>query len=134
MPKIKRKRRKKKSRYHRGDYISTKTGVTYKYRSSWEFKFMEHLDVDSDIISWTYEAVKIPYVSNSKTKKIRNYYPDFLIESKSEGYKLIEIKPFKKILQPKIVKKTIAASDWCRKNNIKFCIITENKLKKLGLL
>jgi hypothetical protein len=131
---MKKRRKKKKSRYKKGEYTSTKTGLVSKYRSGWECKFMEYLDINPDIISWAYEAIKIPYVSNQKTGKLRNYLPDFLVESASEGYKLIEIKPHKKVFQAKVVKKTLAAGDWCRKNNIKFSIITERELKSLGLL
>ena len=73
-------KRKRKSHYHRGDYVSQKSGETHTYRSGWEFLLMKYLDADQDIVSWSYESIVIEYVSNSKTGRRRKYYPDLYVE------------------------------------------------------
>ena len=65
----KKKKRRRKSRYHRGEYTSVKTGQLCKYRSGWEQKYMEHLDANPDVVEWSYEKLIIEYISNQKTKK-----------------------------------------------------------------
>lgn len=130
MPK---RKRKKKGHYHKGDYVSTKTGATCSYRSGWELLYLKHLDSNDDVISFEYEKLVIPYVSNKKTGKLRKYYPDFFVV-KTDGNYLVEIKPSKRVHQAKVAKKLLAAGDWCRENNVTLLVITEKELKQLGLL
>ena len=136
MATIKRKRRrhKRKGRYHTGIYVSTKTGQQCKYRSGWELKYMEWLDAHAAVKSFGYEVVKIPYVSNLKTKKLRTYYPDFLIEFNDGSLLLVEIKPSKKLVQAIVRKKLAAAEEWCSAHGATFQVITEHELKVMGLL
>lgn len=128
-----RRKRKKKGHYHRGTYISPLAGEC-KYRSGWEQKYMEHLDSNADVVSWSYEKLVIEYVSNQKTKKIRKYYPDFQVEYNDGTKVVVEIKPSRKLDQATIVKKIRAAKEWCTANNMTYKILTEHELKDLGLL
>lgn len=127
-------RRKKKGRYHRGDYVSSKMGVSYRYRSGWEEKFMAYLDSNPEVKSWTYEATVIEYISNVRTKKVRRYYPDFYVKYQNDIEEIIEIKPKRKIEQSVVKKKIEAAKQWCSDHRMTYRIITEIELKDIGLL
>jgi hypothetical protein len=126
------RKKKRKKRYHTGVHESPKAG-SCKYRSGWELKYMMHLDTNVDVISYGYESIKIPYVSNTRTKKIRTYYPDFVVE-RSTGKTVVEIKPKKRLTQARVIKKLKAAETWCRDHGMTLEIITETELKLLGLL
>ena len=134
MPKVGKRHRKRKSHYHTGMYVSTKTGKSCKYRSGWELLYMQWLDVNVDVRAWSYEGVIIPYVSNVRSKKMRRYFPDFLVEYKDAHVELVEIKPAKRVHQANVHKKLMAAGDHCRAHGWSMVILTEIELKGLGLL
>lgn len=129
-----RKKRKKRGHYQRGEYTSTKTGQVCKHRSGWERKYMEWLDANPEVHSWSYELIAIEYTSNKKTGKVRKYYPDFSVTYVDGTHKLIEVKPKRKLDQAVIVKKAMAAVEWCRTHCMTYEIVTEVQLKELGLL
>lgn len=132
-PKV-RRRRKGFKRAKRGFYTSTKTGRTHEYRSGWEARYFAHLDADPSILTWDYESLRIPYVSNTKSIRMRTYIPDLLVE-RSDGTKaLIEIKPARKVDQAMNVKKFAAARFWCAERGMTFEVVTEVELKALGLM
>jgi hypothetical protein len=95
---------------------------------------LQYLDIDEKVVSYTYEKTVIPYISNLRTKKVRKYYPDFLITYVDGTQKLVEIKPSKRLEQGRVVKKINAAREWCKLNGITFEILTEVGLKALGLM
>lgn len=128
------KKNRKRRGYHRGEYTSSKTGSTCRYRSGWEEKLMVHLDADPQVLTWTYEQTIIEYVSNIRTKKIRRYYPDFYVKYQDGREEIIEVKPKRKLAQRMIIKKINAAKAWCESRGIKFSIITEVQLKEMKLL
>lgn len=130
----KRKRRKRKSRYHRGEYTSTKTGQVCHYRSGWELSYLQWLDLNPLVSAYTYEPFKIPYVSNVKTGKTRGYIPDVLIELVDGDKFLVEIKPARKVMQATVQKKLTAGKLWCLEHGALMVVITEIELKSLGLL
>jgi len=109
----KRKRRKRKSRYITGIYKSVKCLNEIRYRSSWEFYVCKFLDEQLDVISYEYESIKIPYISNIKTKRIRNYIPDFVVNYIDGSKKIIEVKRKTAINNDIVVKKAEAARKWC---------------------
>lgn len=76
--------------WSKGEYVSTKTGKTLYYRSSWERRYMEFLDSDDSVETWDYEFMFIPYVLNEVE---RNYVPDFYVKLNDGTQKLVEIKP-----------------------------------------
>ena len=126
-------KKRKKSRYNRGTYVSKIAGEC-KYRSGWEQKYMEYLDADKNVTTWSYEKLIIEYVSNNKTKKIRKYYPDFQVEYANGEKVVIEIKPSRKLKQLNVLKKIKAAIAWCIENDMIYKILTEVELKKLGVI
>src|ERR1700688_72277 len=131
---VRKRRRKRKSRYHRGTYVSVKSGQSCSYRSGWELQYMQWLDACPTVKDWSYESVIIPYVSNSKTGKIRKYWPDFLVEYIDNHQELVEIKPSKRLVQAKVKKKLAAAGDHCRAHSLTLVVLTERELVGLGLL
>ena len=118
-------------------------------RSLWERKFCKYLDRNRNVIRWTFESIKIPYISPLDNKP-HMYIPDFLIETKDTAgtieTTIIEIKPKKQTVQPEMKKKSkrtfmtesatfvvnqakwISAREYCKKNDIKFKILTEDEL------
>jgi hypothetical protein len=119
------------------------------YRSSWEAKVMNWLDLNPDIISWASEELIIPYKSPVDGRWHR-YFPDFLVKSRTRDGKLktilIEVKP-KKQTQPPEPKKRVtkqyiqevttwgvneakwkAATEYCADRGWDFKLLTEDHL------
>lgn len=119
-------------------------------RSLWERKFCKYLDENINIIKWSFETLKIPYVSPAD-KKVHSYIPDFIVEKKNKDGSvdtiIVEIKPEKQTVKPKITKrkkkKTIlqenltyeinkskweSAKNFCDAHDWKFVILTEKEL------
>ncbi len=132
--KRRRTRRKRKGHYHTGVHISPKSGQECKYRSGWELEFMKWLDAEDNVVTYRYEDVAIPYVSNVRTGKTCRYFPDFLVTYRNESQVLIEIKPAKRVPQANVQKKLKAAEVWCREHQVTLVVLTEVELKGLGLL
>lgn len=133
IPKKMKKKKKRRGHYNRGEYTSPIAGLC-KHRSGWELAYMKYLDENPDVTKWEYEKLKIEYVSNTRTGKIRNYIPDFYVEYSDGRREVVEIKPQRKLDQAIIKKKTSAAQSWCFNMGIIFVIITEVELKILNLL
>ena len=119
-------------------------------RSLWERKFCKYLDTNRNVIRWTFESIRIPYISPLDNKP-QMYIPDFLIEIKNKDGEvetiLIEIKPKKQTKKPEMKKskksfltetrtfmineaKWISAKKYCDDNDIKFQILTEDEIFK----
>jgi hypothetical protein len=129
---VKKKKRRKRG-YRRGIHVSPIAGEC-RYRSSWEEKYMNYLDNNLDVATWSYEKLVIEYVANKSTNKIRKYYPDFFVELRNGDRLLIEIKQKRKLQTLIVKKKTDAAKKWCSFNNAIFLILTEVELKEMGIL
>lgn len=130
----KKRARRRKKRYHTGTYVSSKTGQECKYRSGWELTYLRYLDSHAEVRSFVYEGVKIPYVSNLRSGKLRTYYPDFYVEFNDGSGQLVEIKPAKRVHQAVVQKKLKAAEQWCRERGVALVVLTEVELKVMGLL
>lgn len=119
-------------------------------RSQWEAAFMQYCDINPSILLWGSEPVAVPYFDPIK-KKNRRYYPDFLIRVRDKAGKektyMVEIKPYKEVVPPKVTKKKSesskiyesatyitniakwkSAEDYCKKHNMTFRILTEKEL------
>lgn len=124
--------------------------TTIQYRSWWEFKVMDRLDKDPNVVWWASEETVIPYRSPFDNK-IHRYFVDFTVKVKTSDNKtkvmLIEIKPEYQTKPPeqtpKKKKKTYlnevvtwginnakweAAKKYCQDNKIEFRILTERHL------
>lgn len=115
-----------------------------KYRSGWEFTFMQFCDNNKAVLQWASEPIRIPY-RNPLTGKNTNYVPDFLIVYQNKnGQKIaemVEIKPKKQsLIESKVASakdraivalnhaKWAAAKAWCKSQGIVFRVITEDDL------
>jgi hypothetical protein len=119
-------------------------------RSLWERRFCKFLDENCHILKWSFETLKIPYIS-PKDNDIHIYYPDFIVEKKNKDGNIktivVEIKPYKQTQEPKKKKSTRnmlmesltfsiniakwdAAKTFCAKYDWEFIILTEKELFK----
>jgi hypothetical protein len=115
-----------------------------KYRSGWEFTFMQFCDKNKNIIQWSSESIIIPYI-HPLTGKRTNYIPDFLVvyENKHGHQKaeIIEIKPKKQsLIESRVASardravvainhaKWASAMAFCKQNGLTFRVITEDDL------
>lgn len=132
---------------HPEKYIGNSQNIVY--RSSWELRFMKWCDESTNVIQYGSEEFFIPYRSPVDNKTHR-YFPDFLIKIQEQSGEiktyLIEIKPQRQTVQPKVPKrktknwlyemktysvnqaKWAAAEEWCRSRGIEFKLITEREL------
>lgn len=115
------------------------------YRSSYELKLMNRLDIDPNIVEWASEETKIPYISPVDCRR-HTYFPDFVVKKSNGEVLMIEVKPLKETRPPVIPKKQTkkyinevftwgvnqakwkAATEYCADRKWKFLIMTENEL------
>jgi hypothetical protein len=116
---------------------------TPRYRSGWEHAFMRFCDTNDNVLQWASESLVIPY-RHPLTGKMTNYIPDFLITYKTRGNtviaEVIEIKPKKQsVIESKMSSrdravvainyaKWDAATKWCKRNGLRFRVITEHDM------
>ena len=121
-------------------------------RSSWEEAFCRWADFSRAIVKWASEDVVIRYqdpitpIRNGKPY-MRNYFPDYTIETVNGEVYLIEVKPLKQTKPPTRSKnksqrtllteektwkvnqaKWKAAENYCKRRGWTFKIITEREL------
>jgi len=128
-----------------------------KYRSSWELRVMRYLDLNENVLKWNSEGLRIKYMFELSTNgKQKNYYVDFYCEIRNQQGIVekvaIEVKPLGQTAPPippknktakamknylysvstyvKNQNKWKAAEIFCRKNGMKFMLLTENDLFK----
>lgn len=118
-----------------------------RYRSGWEFAFMQFCDNNDHILQWASESISIPY-RNPLTGKNTIYVPDFFITYRTKNNKVcaevIEIKPKKQsVIESKQSQrdraavavnhaKWDAAQKWCQKQGLIFRVITEDQMFRNG--
>lgn len=140
------------SKFAQGNYV-IKNREKYagkgdpRYRSGWEHAFMRFCDNNEHILQWASESIVIPY-RHPFTGKMTNYVPDFLIQYRTKGNRvvteLVEIKPKKQsVVESKASQrdravvavnyaKWDAASKWCKRQGIVFRVITEDDIFRNG--
>ncbi len=91
---------------HPSKYKGDPTNIIY--RSLWERKFMLYCDQTTNVLEWGSEEIALPYRSPIDNK-IHRYFPDFYIKIRENTGKIkryiIEIKPKKQTLKPKVQKR-----------------------------
>jgi hypothetical protein len=119
------------------------------YRSLWERSYMKKLDLNENILEWSSEEIALPYKS-PLDDRIHKYYPDFYVKERlSDGTikkYIIEIKPKKQTLEPKVPKRKTkgylyevmeyaknqskwnSAREYCKDHGYEFKILTEDDL------
>lgn len=143
------------SKYHQGKF-KPKNPQKYKgdptniiYRSSWERKFLKYCDTNENIIEYSSEEIALPYRS-PVDGKIHRYFPDFYVKVKESTGNikkyLIEVKPKKQTVKPKVPKRQTkgyirevyeyaknmakweSAKEYCKDRNWEFKVLTEDEL------
>ena len=119
------------------------------YRSLWERKFMVYCDNHTKILEWGSEEIALPYRSPIDNK-VHRYFPDFYIKVRESNGKIkryiIEIKPKKQTMEPKVKKRKTkgyiyevyeyaknqakwkAAEEFCKDRMWEFKVLTEEEL------
>lgn len=135
-----------------------------KFFSSWEFAFCRYCDINDNIVKWSSESLEIPYQTTNNMGQVEThrYYPDFYVEmtniTNPEKYDrlVIEIKPKHETEPPVEPKSTTIKTlenyqyslktfktnlhkwaftkQWCDRHHLTFLIVTEDDLKKRGLI
>ena len=118
-----------------------------RYRSSWEWAFMNFCDGSEHVMQWASEPVRIPY-RHPLTGKMTTYVPDFIVTYRGPNdtlrAELIEIKPKKQsVLESKAsardraavavnYAKWDAAMKWCSRQGLTFRVVTEDDIFRNG--
>lgn len=119
------------------------------YRSSWELRVMQFLDMNSVVESWSSEETPIPYMDRTSGRK-RRYFPDFVATFRTPNGPrtvMMEVKPHSQTQQPvrksskpsrryitevmtygKNQCKWDAAREYCSRRGWDFAIMTEYDL------
>lgn len=140
------------AKFASGPY-TVKNGAKYvgkgfpRYRSSWEWAFMNFCDSNDNICQWASEPVRIPY-RHPLTGKMTTYVPDFIVTYKGPNNalrgELIEIKPkSQSLIEDKQSQrdraqvainyaKWDAATKWAKNNGLTFRVITEEHIFQQG--
>jgi hypothetical protein len=99
------------------------------FRSSWERLLMVYCDKKDEILRWSSEEIRIPYVFEGKN---RSYYPDFWIEFVNKDCnverRIIEIKPHYQRNWDVNKAKWSAATKYAQDNEMSFQVMTEKEL------
>jgi hypothetical protein len=110
-------------------------------RSKWELLYMSTLDGSNMVLKWMSEPkqLNIKYL-DPVTKKVQNYWPDFLIQYTNGDIEIVEIKPMAQSVAEKAMTrfdklslitnsaKWAAASAFAKKIGAKFRVVTEQQL------
>ena len=110
---------------------------------------MVYCDKNENILEWGSEEIALPYRS-PVDNRVHRYFPDFYIKVKENNGKIkkmiVEIKPLKQCIEPKVQKKKTkgyifevveyaknqakwaAAKEWCLDRGYEFKVLTENEL------
>ena len=115
------------------------------YRSLWERSFMKYCDDNPDVVEWGSEEIVVPYISPIDGKRHR-YFPDFYVKTSKGDKFLVEIKPKKQTVEPKVQKRKTksyiyevteyaknmakwkAAEEFCKDRMWEFKVLTEDEL------
>ena len=91
---------------------------------------MKYCDTNKNILEWGSEEFFIPYMSPIDNR-VHKYFPDFYIkvrESTGQVKKyVIEIKPKKQCIEPKVQKRK-TATEYCKDRRLEFKVLTESEL------
>ena len=118
-----------------------------RYRSSWEWAFMNFCDTNENIAQWASEPILIPY-RHPLTGKNTTYVPDFIVTYRGPNNtmraELIEIKPkSQSLIEEKQSQRDRAqvainyakwdvAQKWAKANGMIFRVITESDIFHQG--
>jgi hypothetical protein len=145
----------KKGKFLQGKYIPANPSKykgnlnNIQFRSSWELKMFRECDTDDKVISWSSEEHVVPYKDPFSSTR-RRYFIDIYMKYRTSSgeviERLIEIKPKKQTMLPKVQKrktkrylkeiatyytnqaKWAAADKYAKDRNMEFKVFTETEL------
>lgn len=93
------------------------------YDSELELRVMMRLEADTDVDRWTKRhGITIPWVDNQK--RMRRYFPDFLVQYQDGTKKLIEAKDKSRMDSDDVQRKRKAAELWCKRRGMEYFVMT----------
>ncbi len=136
---------------HRSKYKGDPDNIIY--RSMWEAKCFSWCDKNPNVKSWSSEETVIPYIYEVDKRRHR-YFVDLRINYKDGRTVLVEIKPKKETVPPKVtpsgtktkryitegltyiknVNKWKAANSFAKDRGWEFQVWTEDTLTEMGIL
>jgi hypothetical protein len=125
------KKKTRKPKFKQGNYLSSKTGKSFLYRSGYEEAVFECLDSWNEVSAFHAEPFRIPYSFKGKSHE---YIPDIMVIFTDGHQELWEIKPESQTHLEQNQKKWKAAKECCEKRGWGFQVVMErdiNKLKKI---
>jgi len=122
------KRKARKPKFKDGNYVSTKTGATLHYRSGYECEVYELLDEDTEVLSFSAEPFRIPYVFEGQW---HDYIPDIRINFTDSKVEIWEVKPSSQTDLAQNKAKWCAMDSYADKMGWKFMVVTEIGMEKL---
>lgn len=137
------------SKYKQGYYENAKKYVgplPIIYRSSYELRFIQKLELNPNVVKWSSENIQIPYLMrerqpNGKFKEVRHTYNiDYTVWLKDGTQYIIEVKPSTMVplnesqirrnpVMYKNYMKWKYAIEWAKKNGFVFRVVTERDLE-----
>jgi hypothetical protein len=107
-----------------GQDMDTKKGGKFRTRSSYETRYAEILEDDSEVIRFKYEPFAIEY----EFEGVKRFYtPDFLVTYDNRD-ELVEVKPERMVEYGRNPIKIETAKEYCNKHDLFFKVITEEDL------
>ena len=108
-----------------GKFFSKKNNRELHYRSSYELRALQKLEVNIEVISFDVEAMRIPYIWRGKE---RIYLPDIWVLYRNKTQQIIEVKAAWNINDDRVQAKLKAAELFCSLRGIAFIVWTEKDI------
>lgn len=105
---------------NKGFYMSSKSGNSYHYDSSWELERMRQLDQDNNIVNWSRSQYALDYMDTRG--KTRCYIPDFDIVYHNKNV----VEEVKGIVNDNFIQKYNAAIEFFTARDIEYRVTFRN--------
>lgn len=103
-------------------FQSKKMGKWMPAASTYEYARLQQLENDDDVLWFGRCADRIPYTLNNKT---HHYTPDIVVERRSSGTSVEEIKPSELVGRQENQAKAMAATEFYRHLGVSYRIVTQ---------
>lgn len=111
--------------FESGWFESQKCEKSMFYRSSYERRYFEMLEIDTNVSAFQSEPFRLPYLFEGSMK---NYVPDVLVTLQNGVQQLVEVKPGALVNDTQNIAKRNAAQAWCHANGVEYVLVTEKDL------
>ncbi len=116
---------------YRGKRSSQLNRNSIRWESLLEKDYIKILEFDPCVISYESQPIQIKYHFEGKE---RHYFPDFKVITDTYETYLIEVKPYKEVNKKENVVKFAAARLYCKQQNWKFEVFSEQQIRQGFLL